>query len=174
MEIVKYFLSVYRLACYTVLHSFIWLYWVFVAAHGLPLVAASRGHCWLRCRGSSAWRPLSLQSPGPRAWPSRRGGRSPCRARVLGQGLSSCSSGLSRRGSWTPAHRPSSCGAQVQLPCCTWDRLGTGVKPMSPVLTGRLLPTVPPGKSYHVVFQQQILIACLLSARCCFRRQVLP
>ena len=140
----------------------------------------------------SAWQLLSLQSSGPRAGASRRGSRSACRAWVLGCGLLSVAAalpaelgswgrasvvaarGLSHCGSWTPEHRPSSGGEQVQLPCCTWDRLGSGIEPASPVLTGRLLSTVPPGKSYQLVFQQQILIACLLSARCCFRRQVPP
>ena len=30
---------------------FFWLRWVFVAAHGLSLVAASRGYSLLRCAG---------------------------------------------------------------------------------------------------------------------------
>lgn len=173
MEIVTYFLSVYRLACYTLLHSFIWLCWSSLLRMGS--LSLRRAGATAGCSAGAPQRGgRSLQSSGPRAWPSRRGGRSPCRARVLGRGLSSCSSGPRRRGSWTPAHRPSSCGAQVQLPCCTWDRLGSGIEPTSPALTGRLLPTVPPGKSYHLVFQQQILIACLLSDRCCFRRPVPP
>ena len=40
---------------YLFIHSFIhfWLRWVFVAARGLPLVAASGGYSSLRCAGFS-------------------------------------------------------------------------------------------------------------------------
>ena len=52
---------------------YFWLHWVFVAACGLSLVAASRGHSSLWCAGLSLRWPLSLQSTG-----SRRAGPSSC------------------------------------------------------------------------------------------------
>ena len=50
-----------------------WLRWVFVAEHGLSLVAASRGYSSLRCAGFSLQWLLLLQSTG-----SRRAGFSSC------------------------------------------------------------------------------------------------
>ena len=55
------------------LHFFFWLRWVFVAVHGLSLVAASVGYSSLRCTGFSLWRLLLLWSMG-----SRRTGFSSC------------------------------------------------------------------------------------------------
>ena len=65
---------------YFILFSYFWLCWVFIAAHGLSLVAASGGYSSLRCAGFSC------------------GGFSCCRAWALGaqasvavaRGLSSC------------------------------------------------------------------------------------
>ena len=37
------------------LFIYFWLRWVFVAVHGLSLVAESRGYSWLRCVGFSLW-----------------------------------------------------------------------------------------------------------------------
>ena len=51
-----------------------WLRWVFVVAHGLSLVAASRGHSSLPCAGFSLRWLLLLRSTG-----SRRTGFSSCR-----------------------------------------------------------------------------------------------
>ena len=45
---------------------FFWLHWVFIAAHGLSLVAASGGYSSLRCAGFSLWWLLLLQSTGSR------------------------------------------------------------------------------------------------------------
>ena len=54
-----------------------WLRWVFVAVHGLSLVAESRGYSSLRCTGFSLrWPPL-LWSMG-----SRRAGFSSCGSRA--------------------------------------------------------------------------------------------
>ena len=53
------------------IYLFFWLHWVFVAAHGLSLVAASRSYSSLRCVG------FSLRSMG-----SRRVGFSSCRTWV--------------------------------------------------------------------------------------------
>ena len=49
------------------------LYWVFVATHGLSLVAASRGYSLLRCVDFSLRWLLLLRSTGP-----RRAGFSSC------------------------------------------------------------------------------------------------
>ena len=54
--------------------------WVFVAAHGLSLVAVSRGYSSLQCAGFSL-----LQSTGP-----RRAGFSSCGSGALERRLSSC------------------------------------------------------------------------------------
>ena len=37
------------------LFIYFWLHWVFVAAHGLPLVTVSEGYSSLRCTGFSLW-----------------------------------------------------------------------------------------------------------------------
>ena len=75
------------------LFIYFWLRWVFVAAHGLSLVAASRGYLSLPCVGFSC-----------------------CRARALGaraSGVVAC--GLSSCGSRALEGRLSSCGAWAQL-----------------------------------------------------------
>ena len=69
---------------------YFWLHWVFVAACGLSLVAASGGYSSLRCVGFSLPWLLLLRSTG-----SRR------------MGFSSC-------GAWALEHRLSSCGARAQ------------------------------------------------------------
>ena len=48
------------------LFIYLWLCWVFIAAHGLSLVAASGGHSSSRCVGFSLSRPLLLRSTGSR------------------------------------------------------------------------------------------------------------
>ena len=45
---------------------YFWLHWVFVAAHGLSLVAASGGYSSLWCAGFSLQWLLLLQSTGSR------------------------------------------------------------------------------------------------------------
>ena len=59
------------------IYLFIWLRWVFVAARGLSLVAASRGYALLRCSGFSLRWLLLLRSTG-----SRRAGFSSCGSRA--------------------------------------------------------------------------------------------
>ena len=49
------------------LFAYFWLPWVFVAAHGLPLVVVSGGYCLLQCPGFLLWWLLLLQSTGSRA-----------------------------------------------------------------------------------------------------------
>ena len=51
------------------LFIYFWLCWVFVAVHGLSLVATSGGYSSLRCAGFSLWWLLLMQSTGSRgAW----------------------------------------------------------------------------------------------------------
>ena len=49
-----------------ILFIYFWLHWVFVAVHGLSLVAASGGYSSLQCAGFSLWWLLLLQSTGSR------------------------------------------------------------------------------------------------------------
>ena len=55
------------------LFIYFWLYWLFGAAHGLSLVAASGGYSSLQCAGFSLWWLLLLRSMG-----SRHAGFSSC------------------------------------------------------------------------------------------------
>ena len=68
-----------------ILFIYFWLRWVFVAVHGLSLVAASGGYSSLRCAGFSLWWLLLLRSTG-----SRRAGFSSCGSQALERRLSSC------------------------------------------------------------------------------------
>ena len=43
---------------------YFWLYWVFIAVHGLSLVVVSRGYSLLWCEGFSLWWLLLLRSTG--------------------------------------------------------------------------------------------------------------
>ena len=101
---------------------YFWLRWVFVAARGLSLVAASGGYSALRCVGFSLRWLLLLWSTG-----SRRMGFSSCGTRAL-----EC--------------RLSSCGTRAELLRGMWDLPGPGLEPVSPALAGGLLTTAPPGK----------------------------
>ena len=71
--------------CFFVLLFYLWLHWVFVAARGLSLVAASGGYPSLQCTGFSLRWLLLLQSTG-----SRPAGFSSCGLRALEHKLSSC------------------------------------------------------------------------------------
>ena len=102
------------------------LRWVFVAAHGLSLVVASRGYSSLGWVGFSC---CGAQALGARA------------SVVVARGLSSC-------GSWALERRLSSCGAHAQLLHGMWDPPKPGLAPVSPALAGGLLTTVPSGKPY--------------------------
>ena len=75
------------LVCFIIFYLFIyfWLRWVFTAARGLSLVAASGGYTSLWCAGFSLRWLLLLQSTG-----SRRTGFSSCGSRALERRLSSC------------------------------------------------------------------------------------
>ena len=67
------------------LFIYFWLHWVFVAARGLSLVAASRGSSSLQCTGFSLRWLLLLRSMG-----SRRAGFSSCDLQALERRLSNC------------------------------------------------------------------------------------
>ena len=111
-------------------------------AHGLSLVAVSRGYSSLWCTDFSLQWPLLLWSTG-----SRCAGFNNCGMRasvVVARGLSSC-------GSQAPEHRLSSCGTRAQLLRGMRDLPGPGLEPMSLALAGGFLATAPPRKS-HVPF----------------------
>ena len=86
-----------------------WLCWVFIAAHGLSLVAVSRGYSSLWCAGFSLQWLLLLRSMG-----SRHAGFSSCGSWSLERRLSSCwCTGLV-----APRHVESSqTRDQVRVPC---------------------------------------------------------
>ena len=155
-------------------YLFIWVHWVFVAAHGLSLVAVSGGYSLLRCTGFSLQWLLLLWSTG-----SRLTGFSSCGSRALERRLSSCGTralehvgfssavcGLSSCGAWALGHmgfsscgsralecRLSSCGTWALLLHGMWDLPRPGIKPVSPALAGRFLTTAPPGKSQWYCFK---------------------
>ena len=107
---------------------YFWLHWVFVAACGLSLVAASWGCSSLRCAGFSLRRLLLLWSTG-----SRRAGFSSC-------------------GSWALERRLSTCGARAQLLRGMWDLPRPGLEPVSPALAGGFPTNASPGKPQIAVF----------------------
>ena len=108
-----------------------WLHWVFAAACGLFLAAASGGYSSLCCAGFSLWWLLLLRSTG-----------STC------TGFSSC-------GLQALEHRLRSCGAWAQLLCGLWDLPGPELKPVSPALAGGFLTAKPPGKSPNKNFEEK-------------------
>ena len=55
--------------CFFFFIFYFWPHWVFVAAHGLSLVATSEGYSSLRCTGFSLRWLLLLWSTGSRAQP---------------------------------------------------------------------------------------------------------
>ena len=101
---------------------YFWLHWVFVAVHGLSLVAVSGGYSSLWCTGFSLRWLLLLQSMG-----SRRPGFRGCGSQALESRLRSC-------------------GTRALLLRGMWDLPEPGIEPMSPALAGGFLTTVPPGK----------------------------
>ena len=76
---------------------YFWLHWVFVAAHGLSLVAVSEGYSSLRCAGLVAVASLVAEW----LW-LHCSGFSCCRAQALGM-----------RAPVVVAHRLSSCGSRA-------------------------------------------------------------
>ena len=104
------------------LFIYFWLSWVFAAACGLSLVAATGAYTSFWCVGFTLRWLLLLRSTD-----SRRVGFSSCGSRAL-------------------EHRLSSCGTQALLLLSMWDLPGSGLEPVSPALAGRFLTTAPPGK----------------------------
>ena len=128
-------------------YIYFWLRWVFVAVHGLSLVAVSGSCSSLWCAGFSLQWLLLLQSTG--SWH---------------MGFSSC-------GSRALEHRLSSYGAQAQLLRSMWDLPRPGLEPVSPALAGRLnhcaprealaggfLTTALPGKSQSEIVELKIML----------------
>ena len=105
-----------------ILFIYFWLHCVFVAVHGLSLVAASGDYSSLRWVGFSLRWLLLLRSTG-----SRHAGFSSCGSRALERRLSSC-------------------GAWALLLRGMWDLPGPGLEPVSPASAGGFPTTAPPGK----------------------------
>ena len=102
---------------------FFWLRWVFVAVHGLSLVAVSGGYSSLWCTGFSLWWLLLLSSTDSKV----------CRLQQLWQvGSREQGQQLLCMGLVVPQHVRSS---------RPW------LEPPSPALAGGFLTTAPPGKS---------------------------
>ena len=62
----KFFFFFFNLFIFILFFFYFWLRWVFVAAHGLSLVVASRGYSSLQCAGFSLQWLLLSQSTGSR------------------------------------------------------------------------------------------------------------
>ena len=113
---IVFFIYIYK---FIYLFIYFWLCWVFVAARGLSLVAASRGYSSLWCAGFSLRWLLLLWSTG-----SRRMGFSSCGSRALEHRLSSCGARASfLRGvgfSWTRDRTRAPCvGRRILNHCAT-------------------------------------------------------
>ena len=76
--------------------------------------------------------------------------------------------GLSRYGSPALEHRLNSCDALAWLPHSIWDLPRLGIKPISPVLTGKLFTTEPPRKPSVVFLSSLIYLWGLYSLKSCF------
>ena len=124
------------------LFIYFWLHWVFVAARGLSLVAASGGYSSLPWAGFSLWW-LLLRSTS-----SRHAGFGSCGLRTLELRLSSC-------------------GARAYLVRGIGDLPRPGLKPVSPALADRFLTTAPPGKSsYPFLLHPKLCLRDLLWHPC--------
>ena len=111
------------------------LRWVFIAACGFSLAAASGGYSSLWYKAFSLRWLLLLWSTGSRH-----------------TGFSSC-------GSWALECRLSSCGARAYLFCDMWGLPGPGLEPVTPEMAGRFLTTAPPILCYW--WQCQLVIATM-------------
>ena len=109
-------------------------------------ICSERGYCSLQCTGFSLRWLLFLRSTGSRCM-----GFSSCGTWALEHaGFSSCGTQVSSYGSQALECRLSSCGARAQLLRGMWDLPGPGIEPVAPALAGRVLTTVPPGKSQEI------------------------
>ena len=119
-----------------------WLYWVFIAAHGLSPAAATKG-----CLFLVVPRLLTEVALLLRSMYSRHTG-----SVIAARGLSNCSSqALELRLSF---------GTRSWLLHGMWNLHRPGIKPMSPALAGRLLSTVSLGKFIYSMF-------CKIPSRTC-------
>ena len=107
--------------------SYLWLFWVFVAVHGLALAAASRGHSLLAtCRLLGTLTSLVVE----------HGLQDMQASAVAARGLSSC--GSRARKLWY--------GARVSLLHGMRDSPEPGTEPLSPARAGPFLSPAPPGE----------------------------
>ena len=116
---------------YYIIIIIIWLCWLFVAVHGLSLVAVSGGYSVAAHGLLIAVASLVVEHRLQGVWTSV----------VVTRGLSSC-------GLRALEHRLSSCGAWAQLRRGMWDLPAPGIEPVFPALAGGFLTTAPPGKSW--------------------------
>ena len=126
--------------------SFIIYYYKKILFFNLLIICGCAGFCC--CAGFSLV--AQLQQPGATlhcsAQASRCCGFSCGRVQTLGcTGFSSC-------GLWALERRLNSCGAQVQLLRGMWDLPKSGIKLVSPALTGGLFTTEPPGKPKRLLY----------------------
>ena len=131
--VVRWFDGVYFLKVCLLI---IWLWWVFVAARRLSLVAVNRGYSLLPCGGFSLW------------WLLLRSFLSARASIVASRGLSSC-------GPWVLKCRLSGHGAWAWLLLGMWDLPGPGIKPVSFALAGRFF-TTEPGKPWLTVVWRRL------------------
>ena len=123
MKTVLFFLKILILCIY------FWLCWVFIAAMGFSLVAASWGYSLVVGSGlltGVASLVTDHGLSGVQAWA------------VVVHGLSSCSS-------WAPEHRLNGCGTWAWLLHSMRDLSGSGIKPVSPSLANGFFTTEPLG-----------------------------
>ena len=62
-----------------------------------------------------------------------------------------------------------SCGARAGLLCGMWDLPRSGIKPLSPALAGRFLPTEPPGKPLNTTYGRDCPLPSVYSCQLCHR-----
>ena len=117
------------------LFNFFGLHWVVVALCRLSLVAVSGGtlHCGVSASHCSDFSCCGVQALGTWASVVAAWGLSSCSLQALDHGLKSCA-------------------AQAHFLCSMWNLPGSGIKPVSPALTGRFSSTAPLGKSCWGVF----------------------
>ena len=110
-----------------ILFIYFWPHWVFIAVHGLSLVAASRGHSSLRYMGFSLQWLLLLRSTGSR-----------CAGSVV------VARGLYSAGSVVVVHRLS-----CSMACGIFPDQGSNLcRTSNRALAGGFLTTAPPGKPW--------------------------
>ena len=119
------------------LFIYLWLCWVFVAVHGLSLVAVSGVYSSLWCVGFSLRWLLLLRSTG-----SRHAGSSSC-------------------GTWAQQLQLVGSRAQAQPLRVMWDLPGPGLEHVSRALAGGFLTTEPSGKLLMVEIIQRFQVSFL-------------